>query len=305
MIVFKTFWKVVKKYKGMIFLYTALLLLFGGLNTKSNDTSLNFVDSKPDVMIVNEDVDGKITKNLVDYLKNHTNVVEEKKTEEEILDAIFYREVNYVIYIPKNYGSDVMNQNDPSVTIRSTGDYQASLASMLLERYLKTQDVFVKNDMSEEEIIKSVNEVLQTQVEVSITSQLDANELNQVTQYFNFASYTLMAVVIFIVCLVLSSFHESKVSRRIQVSKMDYRKHNSFIILASSFYTMMVFVLFGVLGFVLFGHTLLSYRGLLYLFNAFLFLFVSLTLAVLISNLVHNKEAVSGIVNVVALGSAF
>ena len=39
--------------------------------------------------------------------------------------------------------------------------------------------------------------------------------------------------------------------------------------------------------------------------NAFLFTFCSLTIALLISTLVTDKNAVSGIVNVIALGSAF
>ena len=53
------------------------------------------------------------------------------------------------------------------------------------------------------------------------------------------------------------------------------------------------------------GDSLLSIRGLIYIMNALLFTFCSLTLALMISSLVSDKNAVSGIVNVVALGSAF
>lgn len=48
-----------------------------------------------------------------------------------------------------------------------------------------------------------------------------------------------------------------------------------------------------------------SIRGLIYMLNAFIFTFCSLSVALLISSLVSNKNAVSGIVNVIALGSAF
>ena len=32
MTVFRTFWKLVRKYKGMIILYTVMLILFGSIN---------------------------------------------------------------------------------------------------------------------------------------------------------------------------------------------------------------------------------------------------------------------------------
>ena len=305
MTVFKTFWQIIKRYKMMILLYTFLLLLFGGLNMKTNDTSLNFVDSKPDIMMIHEDEAIGITKSLIDYMSLHANVSIVSEMSEEIDDALFYRQFNYVIFIPKNYRSDVLNGLKPSITVKSTGDYQASLASMLLDRFLKTQEAFVDSKLSEQEILKAIDDALQDRTEVVVTSKLDMNELSQVTQYFNFASYTLMATIIFIICLVLSSFHEEKVKNRILVSKMSYRVHNRLILMASFGYMLFVFLLFLLFGFLLFGFSLLTWRGFFYFCNAFFFLFVSLTLAILISNLVQKKEAVSGIVNVIALGSAF
>ena len=46
-------------------------------------------------------------------------------------------------------------------------------------------------------------------------------------------------------------------------------------------------------------------KGLFYLLNSFIFSFCSLSLALLISTLVNNKNAVGGVVNIVALGQAF
>ena len=36
-------------------------------------------------------------------------VVDLKNNEDAINDALFYRDVNYVIYIPKNYNKDFMD----------------------------------------------------------------------------------------------------------------------------------------------------------------------------------------------------
>ena len=46
-------------------------------------------------------------------------------------------------------------------------------------------------------------------------------------------------------------------------------------------------------------------HGVVYIVNSFLFTICALTIAFLIGNLVNNKNAINGIVNVVALGSSF
>lgn len=38
----------------MVILYTALLLLFGGINAKSGDTASQFTADKPEIVIVNQ-----------------------------------------------------------------------------------------------------------------------------------------------------------------------------------------------------------------------------------------------------------
>ncbi|MCX4317457.1 MAG: ABC transporter permease, partial [Lachnospiraceae bacterium] len=66
-----------------------------------------------------------------------------------------------------------------------------------------------------------------------------------------------------------------------------------------------VWVVDVLLSLLLVGNVLLSRQGLLYLANSFAFLLCTLTIAFLIGTLVKNKNAVNGIVNVVALGSSF
>lgn len=46
-------------------------------------------------------------------------------------------------------------------------------------------------------------------------------------------------------------------------------------------------------------------NGLMYIINLFVFTMCALSIAFLIGNLVSNKNAINGIVNVIALGSSF
>ena len=57
MTVFKTILKILNKKKGMLILYTAILISITVLNQTSGSNAVDFEDSKPDVLIVNKDGD--------------------------------------------------------------------------------------------------------------------------------------------------------------------------------------------------------------------------------------------------------
>lgn len=305
MTVFNTFWKVINKYKGTIILFTVMLVTFGGINTTSNNSTVDFTNSKPDIIIVNNSGNNDLTKNLISYLEKNTNVKDVKNTEEARNDALFYREVNYIIYIPKDYQKDVLSGKTPEIDIKTVGDYTSSLAEMLLTRYLKIQSIYAKNISTEQELITAINKNLSKTSEVTITSKVDTTKTSRVSRYFNFASYSAMFIIIFVICMVLSSFHAKAIKKRTIISSMNYKTHNKYLLRASFIYSIIVWFLFMLLGTILFSTTILSLRGLVYALNLFIFIFTSLTLALLLSTLIDNKDAVNGIVNVISLGSAF
>lgn len=305
MTVFNAFWKVINKYKGTIILFTIMLVAFGGINTTSNNSTVDFTNSKPDIIIVNNSGNNALTKNLISYLKKNTNVKNIKNTEEARNDALFYREVNYIVYIPKDYQKDVLSGKTPVIDIKTVGDYTSSLAEMLLTRYLKIQSIYAKNISTEQELITVINKNLSKTSEVTITSKVDTTKTSRVSRYFNFASYSAMFIIIFVICMVLSSFHAKAIKKRTIISSMNYKTHNKYLLRASFVYSIIVWLLFMLLGTILFSNTILSLRGLVYALNLFIFIFTSLTLAILLSTLIDNKDAVNGIVNVISLGSAF
>lgn len=305
MIVFSTFWRIVKKYKGTILLYTVMLIMFGGINLTSNSTNDMFTPTKPNIFIVNKDSNMGLTKNLINYLKKNTNVVSLEDDEEKINDALFYRDISYVIYIPKNYSKDVLDKKDVTIDIKSSKDYTSSLTEMMLDKYLNVQSNLVNITNNQDELVNMINNTLDVNSEVVVSSKLDNSYLNRVSRYFNFGSYSLLAVIIFIVTLVINSFKENTINKRIIVSSFNYKKHNSLLMLSSFVYSLIVWVLFSLLSVILLGKDMISLRGILYFVNTFMFVMPTLSFGILISTLVNNKDSIGGIVNVVSLGSAF
>ena len=305
MTVFKTFFRIVNKLKPTIILYTALLIVFGAVNMKTSDNNINFVNSKPDILIINQDVNKGLTKNLIDYMKKNSNIVKVENNEEKINDSLFYREVSYVIYIPKDYRKNVLLGKNPKLDIKKTDEYDAHLSEMMLKRYIKLQNIYNKEAGSEDELITLINDNINDDVNVKITSKVDTSKTYNIAYYFNFASYSILAIIIYIICLVLCSFKEESISKRINISSINYKSHNNKILLASIVFSSIVWLLFVIIGVTIVGDIMFSLRGLISIINSFIFTFCALTLSILISSLTNNKNAISGIVNVIALGSAF
>ena len=305
MIVFKTFLKILNKNKFIIILYTVFLIGFGGFNMQTSDNSTNFVASKPDIMIVNYDEEKGITKDLIKYITDNSNIIELNNNEEAINDGLFYRDVNYVIYIPENYSEDFMDGKNPEINIKSTGDYQSSFAEMLLSRYIKVANIYQKSIKNEDELTSKINETLSKQSEVEITSKLDTDSLAKATFYYNFASYSILACLVYVICLILSSFKDIKIQKRTIISSTDYRKLNRQLLLSNSLFSIILWGVYVALSFVLIGDVMFSNQGIIYLINSFIFTMCATTIALFIGNLVSNKNAINGIVNVIALGSSF
>lgn len=305
MTVFKTFFRIVNKLKPTIILYTALLIIFGAVNMKTSDNNINFVNSKPDILIINQDVNKGLTKNLIDYMKKNSNIVKVENNEEKINDSLFYREISYVIYIPKDYRKNVLLGKNPKLDIKKTDEYDAHLSEMMLKRYIKLQNIYNEEAGSEDELITLINDNINDDVNVKITSKVDTSKTYNIAYYFNFASYSILAIIIYIICLVLCSFKEESISKRINISSINYKSHNNKILLASIVFSSIVWFLFVIIGVIVVGDIMFSIRGLISIINSFIFTFCALTLSILISSLTNNKNAISGIVNVIALGSAF
>lgn len=304
MTVFKTFLKILNKNKFIVIMYTAILLIFGAANMQTSENSMSYIPEKPDVIIVNNDNDQGITKDLIKYIKKNSNLIN-ITGEDKINDALFYREANYIIYIPKNYSEDFMTGKNPQIKVKNAGDYEAALAEMIVSRYTKVAATYQKSIKNENELIKKTNETLSKEAKIKTVSKIDSTSLEKAAYYFNFESYSLLACLIYVICLILSTFNDDKIRKRTIISSTDYKKNNRILLLSNCLYALVVWLLYLVVSFILIGKIMFTAYGLIYAINSLLFTICASSIAFLVGNIVKNKNTINGIVNVIALGSSF
>lgn len=303
MTVFKTFLKILAKNKWIVIMYSVILIFFTGFNLESQDHSFQYEASKPDLLIINHDKNAPLTKSFARYLEKNSNRITLKNN--NIKDALFYRDVNYIIEIPTDFSKRFLSGDNPTIPVQSTHDYPATLAEQLIERYLKVATIYQRMGMSDVEIIKQVENTLIPKTEVEMTSHRDTDSLTKAASYYNFTNYSILAGCVYVICLILSSFQEEKIRKRTIISSMKEKTYNRNLLLANSLFALILWLFYVLLSFVLVGEIMFTLHGLCFILNSLLFTFCALSLAFLIGNLIHTKNALNGVVNVIALGTSF
>ena len=257
------------------------------------------------MLIVNKDSEDNIAKGFEDYISKHSEIKDiDTKDEDKINDAIFYRDVNYVIYIPKDFGKNLLDGKNPSLEYKSCGDEYSSYAQMMVEKYIKTVLIY-KDYYSGAELISKVNKVVDKDTKVYMKTTLDTSKLSSMTQYFNILNYALLAGCVYCISMILASLNDETVRKRTIISSFNYKKYNRIVLLSNSIVIFAMWILYMILALILFKDLMFSSNGLGYVINSFVFTICSLTIGFLIGNITQNKNAIGGIVNVIALGTSF
>ena len=317
MIVFKTFWRIMKRYWWIVFIYVAILTSLSVINLKTAPVT-DFVDTKPEITIVSQDSSDlatkPFTKNFLNYLSKNTQNVDLK--ESETTDALFYQEISMILYLPKDLESKILSGQKITLDYRTSGNYTAELSKNLIKRYFELQRTEIlesKNSSKEqsnipsensEKIISRLNQRLDQSPTVRLASK-NATNLSKIAAFFNFASYTIMAIILYVTCFINASFNKSPVKKRTMASSLHLKKYNFSLLLANSIFAFSVFVLLTTLSFFVLGNIVLTPFFVFEILNILLYTLAALTLAELVSTFNLSRDAVSGVVNLLSLAPAF
>ena len=303
MTVFKCFFKILKNYAWLVILYSAILIGMSAFSLQTNSEVTNFEAEKPSIVIVNEGQKTEITNHLETYLTKYTTIKELEK--DELEDALFYRDIHYIITLKENYTKEFLQGHQPMVEVKQNGSFNSYYVEMLLKDYQKIASTYQKLGFSEQEILHHMDEALANQITITVDNKNDTNTLSKATFYYNFMNYSILAICIFMVGILLSSFQKQEIRKRNIISSMKTSKLNSKLYLASTLFCIFLWMIYVVISFIIVGSGMFTLHGLGYILNSFAFLICAVSIGFLIGNIIQNQEAMNGIVNVIALGSSF
>lgn len=306
MTIFKNYFKIVKKSLPIIIMYTVIFASITTMTVKANGgEQQQFTASKPDLAIINNDEQTVFLENFEEYIKQNAEIKQINNDETSLKDALFFGEVDYILIIPKNYTKDFLEGRNPKInTMKVPDSYGANYCEMLLNRYLNIANIYAETGITQEQLNEYIKEDLNKTADIQII-QNDNNKGVNLKYFFNYSNYTILATAIFVIGAVMTAFNEKNIRKRNIISKTNYKKINSQLFLGNIVLTIAVWLIYASISVLLYPNAIFNAQGGLYILNMLVFCIPVLSIGFFIGNIVRNKEAQSGIVNVIALGSSF
>lgn len=305
--VFKLYFKILKKYKGQMLMYlgifVALLSMFT-LNNKSGDKEYVYQNCK--FAVVDSD-QSKESKALLAYLsKKHEKVTIADEELETIQDALYNRNMNCLLKIPKGFG-DKMQQGEVEDTLEVytiPGTQKANIFEGDVDSYVNYLATYYS--VGEEQAIEKTNTTLQKKADVYMYDDKKAAGNSNQYYFFNYLGWALMSMIIAGVTPILCTvFSQKELRRRTACSPYPYSRMNAELFGAIGVTGIGICAVLFLIGMVLIGDDMFTAKGAWHMLNAFTYLLIALAIAYLVSKFTSNEQVISMISNVVSLGMAF
>jgi ABC-2 type transport system permease protein len=309
--VYKAFFKVILKNLNQIMIYVVVFisLAIGLANTNTNPVAANFTETKVKIAFINYDTNSRLIEGLNNYLSKNTNIVNIPDDTQKLQDALFFREVEYIVKVPKGFTEGlltgkVIQLEKTAVPGSTSGIYIDSV----INKYLNTAKAYKSNmgNLSDDELLSYIENDLAQKTEVKLNNSVgEVSKSEKSAFYFNYLAYSLFATLILGVCSVMIVFNNTDLKKRNLCTPIKLKNMNFQLILANLSYAVLAWFAMIITSLFMYGSYMFTGRGLLFLLNSLVFTFAALSISFLIGNVIKSKNAMSAAANVVALGTCF
>jgi ABC-2 type transport system permease protein len=308
--VFKLYFKLLKNSWISIaiyaFIFTALIII---LSRFQGNEITDFKQSKVKTALVNYDKDSPIVQDFIDYLKEFCDFKDLGRDEMKITDALFFRDVEYVLTIPYNFGEEYLSGKEVAVEKKSVPDsIYTTAVDVAVNNYLNTGRSYLAAvpGITEEQLMSYIREDVNVKTEVTIDkSTRDTKSYEFANYYFNYASYVLLSCCLLGIGMVMVTFHNIDILRRNTVAPISIKNMNAQLIGGNIIFVLAFDLLFIILSVILNKDKGITENIILYWMNLIIFSISAMAISYLIAMLIKSRQAAQAISTVLPLGLSF
>ena len=310
--VYKAFFKVISKNKSQIAIYIVIFLvlaiILGNQNVNSEDT--DFQETKINIAFISKDKDSELIKGLKNYISKNTNIVDIGESKENLQDALFFRQVEYIVTVPNGFTEKILN-GDRNIEIEKNtipNSISEVYIDNLINGYLNTVIMYTStlDNLSQSELVKYVDKDLSYNTEVEVSTYDNGYVNNSYARnYFNYLAYSMFEILILGVSAVMMTFNEKNLRMRNLSSALTLRSMNFQLVLGNITYAVGVWIIMISVSFIMYKDYMFSTNGVLLILNSFIFTLAALSISLLVASFIRSRNAMSAAANVVSLGSCF
>lgn len=304
--VFKLFFEIVKKNLKVMMIgiiISLVMSIFMSFSLKGND---DFNKENIKVAIIDKD-HGEMSKALKSFMGEQVKLVDIEST--EIDDALYFSQIDQAITIPKGFTKELAEKKTPEIVTQNRPDSSSGMyINHLTNRYLSTfqfyQELFPDKNITEIAGITKENLNQKVVVEKNDKSYKKMIHLTITGVVFSILAYGMFTAIFQAIGLVSLKLNNEAIKQRNQCSPVSEKKRSRSFYLAAGLFSLGVFVLSIVINYFISGR-IWDQTFWLFVLNGFVFFLSVISFSVFASKLIRSTEALSGIGNVVILGSCF
>ncbi len=246
--VYKTFFKVLRKYKISLIMYSAIMIFMIWIfASESSSGSNDIVQKKYSLLVVDED-NSEISKEFVSYLGKKHTLDEGDYTDDQIKDMLFYENISEYIVIPKGFGETInsvieskkngkaISEEDFENLLKGTYDDgmpRGIFINMQINQYLNAVTDYMASGENLTDASKRADEALD--ISEFTTFQEEETDDNAV-KYTSFLvlPYGILSIIFSGVIPVIIAFNEKEKKNRTAVSSIKLTTRNISLILGAA-----------------------------------------------------------------------
>lgn len=304
MTVFKGYMKIIGQNKMLILLYVAIFfgctILF---QSTAGKTETSYQAEKLNIGIVDED-GGSLAESLTEYLGNLHHLIPIENDVSEIQEKLYYREVDYVVRIPKNFYEKCIEGDEKLSVTKIPDTYSGSYVDQQINSFLNNARTYQASGFTEAESASALEKT--KSVKVTFSNDEKSIEDAPYVYYFRYMPYLFLALFGFVMGNILIVFHNSDLKKRMAASTVSGRRQSLEGILCMSLAGLTLWIFVIVIGILFYGRDFYTSENFVYyLLNSASMLFVDIALAYLMGTIAPNRDALTGIANIISLGMCF
>ena len=308
MIVFKSFFKVLRSYKISLIMYLVISLgiiyILSSFNTKGNASYYRVSQG----IAVQDNDKSEVSKGLIEYLSTINGIKNaDDYTDDQITDMIYYTRLSNRLLIPAGFGEAYLNGADMSaLKIESTKEAGARMGYSVdteIDSYLNLLSGYLAGGFDVEEAQKLTMEALADNSAVSVVADVKLED-DKIFTIFQMLPYGILTMLFSAVLPVILRFGSMLLKKRSDISSTPVLKRQISIALAAGVVSVFIVIALITLASVLSGEAFTG-RWWLIVLNIVTLSITVVMLLVAVSNLNLKPEMSAGFTNVVGLSFSF
>lgn len=245
--VFKAMMKIMRKRLPSAMIYIIVFIVISILVTNASTKDNKFEVTKLDICVFDED-DTPESRALTEFIGKTNDIDEIENDRDAIIDALYYKRVNYALIINKGYAEKLAAGDTADLfgSYHIDENYSVVYIGQFLDEYTTSVKAYLAMGKTVDEAISCTEEALSQHTDVDmlrVDKGGNSHYSVDFAGYFQYMPYILIAAVFTVICQVLVTMNNKDIRYRTNCSCMNSSKYTFQLIFGSGLFVISVWFL--------------------------------------------------------------